>query len=317
MTPWVCEEMKTVQLKDKRLDDRLAEVLSALGGRPTASLPAALGGNAELAAAYRLFNNEKVDFEKVLSTAVLFRQTIQVRGRKAKVSCEKRGRRQPRQSRTANVEVRACQVTLRAPWRPDRRLPDVTVNVVLIREVDPPANDAPVQWLLLTSLPIDDVEQILQVIQYYSTRWMIEVFFRTLKSGCRVEERRFETLERMLPCLAVYMVVAWRTLFVCRLGRSFPDIDCEAVFEPAEWKSVYQMVHRQPPPKIPPTLSEMVRMVAQLGGYVNRKRADEPGPQTVGLGLQRMQDIAACWVIFGPEAEFLGPEAELEDAALV
>ena len=53
----------------------------------------------------------------------------------------------------------------------------------------------------------------------------------------------------------------------------------------------------------PPTLQEMVRLVAQLGGYVNRKRRDEPGPQTVWLGLQRVHDIANCWLIFGPEAK--------------
>lgn len=239
--------------------------------------------------------------ERVLAEDVLFTQTITVRGRKAKVSCEDRGRRQPRTSRTAKVEVRAARVTLRAPWRHDRKLQPVPVNVVLVTEVDPPANDVPVEWILLTSLPIDDVEQVRRVIQYYTVRWMIEVFFRTLKSGCRVEERRFEHVDRMLPCLAVYMIVTWRTLFVCRLGREFPDINCEAVFEPDEWKSVYRVVRKEWPPSTPPTLREMVRMVAQLGGYVNRRRADEPGPQTVWLGLQRTHDIATCWRIFGPE----------------
>ena len=100
----------------------------------------------------------------------------------------------------------------------------------------------------------------------------------------------------------MYLIVTWRTLYVCRLGREFPDMSCEAIFEPAEWKSVYQIVRREPPPKRPPTLSQMVRLVAQLGGYVNRKRKDPPGPQTVWLGLQRTHDIALCWQTFGPEA---------------
>ena len=132
---------------------------------------------------------------------------------------------------------------------------------------------------------------------------MIEVFFRVFKSGCRVEERRFEHVDRLLPCLAVYLIVTWRTLYVCRLGRSCPDISCEAVFEPAEWKAVYRVVRRETLPRTPPKLGEMVRMVAQLGGYVNRKRPDEPGPQTVWLGLQRMHDMALCWQLFGPGAE--------------
>ena len=100
-----------------------------------------------------------------------------------------------------------------------------------------------------------------------------------------------------------YLIVTWRTLFVCRLGRAFPDIDCEAIFEPAEWKSVYTIIHKKPPPARAPTLQAMVRMVAQLGGYVNRKRSDEPGPQTIWLGLQRTYDIANCWQTFGPGSD--------------
>jgi hypothetical protein len=242
----------------------------------------------------------------VLAAPVLFTKTIAVRGREPKTTCEDRGRRQPRRSRTAQVEVRAVAVTLRAPWRADRKLPAATVNVVMVREIDPPAADVPVEWILLTSLAIDTIENVARIIQYYCVRWMIEIVFRVLKSGCRVEERRFEHMDRLQRCLAVYLIVAWRTLYVCRLGRSVPEISCEAVFEPAEWKSVYQVVRKEPPPEAPPTLREMVRMVAQLGGYVNRKRDDEPGPQTVWLGLQRMYDMARCWQLFGPGSKSHG-----------
>jgi hypothetical protein len=226
------------------------------------------------------------------------------------VACEDRTRRQPRTTREAVVEVRAARVTLRAPERPAGQLPDVTVHAVLVREVDPPVDDVAVEWLLLTSLPIDTMDQVRVIVQYYCTRWMVEILFRVLKSGCRVEKRRFEHVDRLLPCLAVYLIVAWRTLYVCRLGRSCPEISCEAVFEPAEWKSVYQVVKRQPPPKPAPKLQEMVRLVAQLGGYVNRKRADEPGPRTVWLGLQRLHDITLCWQVFGPGAHERTPLRE-------
>jgi hypothetical protein len=248
-------------------------------------------------------SGEKLVREYILQQPVLFDKTIHVRGRKAKVACDTRGRRQPRQSREAKVVVRAARVTLRPPWRSDRKLPSVTLNVVLVSEVDPPAGDEPVEWLLLTSLPIDTVEQVQQIIQYYCVRWMIEIFFRVLKSGCQVEERLFEYMDRLLTCLAVYTIVAWRTLYVCRLGRSCPDISCEAVFEPAEWKSVWKVVHREDPPKQPPALGVFVRLVAQLGGYVNRKRAAPPGPQTIWIGLQRTHDFATCWLLFGPDAQ--------------
>lgn len=240
--------------------------------------------------------------QRVLATPILFENTIQIRERERKYNCEHRSRRQARGARPAEVEVRATRVTLQAPEMTKKSLPDIHVNVVMVHEPNPPEGEPPVEWILLTSMPIETLEQVRQVIQYYCVRWLVEVFYRTLKSGCRIEERRFEDVERFLPCLAIYLIVTWRTLYVCRLGREFPEISCEAVFEPAEWQSVYQVVNRRPPPAIAPKLAEMVKMVAQLGGYVNRKRPDPPGPQTIWLGLQRVHDIAHCWLLFGPGA---------------
>jgi hypothetical protein len=479
LAPWALDELQSVDLADKRLDKRVALILSALGDRPTASIPAACGGFAETTAAYRFFNNEKVipqrilqphydrtkqriaenrvvlmvqdtteidltrpqaqvvgagpmdassrrgmflhlmeaftddgtplgavwsdmwtrpdeevpvsqeDKQKqrkvtpieekesyrwleglrqaravaeesptttcvcvadseadiyeviaeprgtehpiqwlirasadrsllqtteaqeqaahlraaVMATPVLYTQQITVRGRTPKTGCETRGRRQPRTDRNTEVEVRATTVTLKPPRRPDRRLLPVTANVVLVRELNPPQGDQPVEWILVTTLPIGTVEDVRTIIQYYTVRWMIEVLFRILKSGCRVEERRFEHIDRLLPCLAIYVIAAWRTLMVCRMGRSCPDIDCEAIFEPAEWKAVYMVVKRRNPPKQPPRLVEMIRMIGQLGGWVNRpNRKDLPGVQTIWLGLQRMHDLASAWVAFGPGA---------------
>jgi len=241
--------------------------------------------------------------EEVMGRPVLFTNEISVRGREAKTSCETRARRTSRKSRTALVEVRAARITLHPPAQSDRPLPPVAVNVVLVREVEPPEGEEPVEWILLTTLPIDTVEQVRQIIQYYSVRWMIEVLFRTLKSGCRVEERLFEDIDRLLPCVAVYLIVAWRTLMLVRLGRSCPDMNCECVFEPSEWKSVWMVIHRKAPPRKPPKLVEMLRLIGQLGGYVNRpNRTDLPGPQTTWLGLQRMRDLAWAWDTFGPGA---------------
>lgn len=98
------------------------------------------------------------------------------------------------------------------------------------------------------------------------------------------------------------MIVAWRTLFVCRMGRSCPDLDCEAILEPSEWKAVWVAVHHQKPPRKAPRLGEMVHLIASLGGYVERKDS-EPGPQTVWIGLQRLYDLAWAWDSFGPEAK--------------
>ena len=159
------------------------------------------------------------------------------------------------------------------------------------------------EWILVTTLPIDTIEDVIAILRYYTVRWMIEIFFRVLKSGCRVEQRRFEHLDRELTFVAVSLIVAWRVLMICRLGRSCPDLDCEAVFEPSEWKAVYVAVHQRPAPEQPPPLGEMIRLIAQLGGYVNTPgRKDPPGPQTLWLGMQRMSDLAWAWNTFGPGA---------------
>jgi hypothetical protein len=100
--------------------------------------------------------------------------------------------------------------------------------------------------------------------------------------------------------------VAWRTLFVCRVGRGCPGADCEAVFEPSEWKAVWVAVHRRAPPEERPRLAEVVRLVARLGGFVERP-GSEPGPQAAWVGLQRMYDLAWAWDSFGPQAKIKRP----------
>jgi hypothetical protein len=236
----------------------------------------------------------------VRTTPCVAQNTLDVSARRPQIKIKDTKRQAAREARLAAVEIRAASVTLRPPPRPDRKLPAVTINVVLVEEVDPPAGETPIQWLLITTLPIGDVQQVLLIVQYYCIRWQIEVYFRTLKSGCRVESRYFERLGRLQNCLAVYSIVAWKILYLCRLSRECPDLDCEVVFEPAEWKAVYLAVGKRKLPKTPPSLNEMVRMIASLGGYVIRK-STQPGTQTLWIGLQRLHDLATAWNVFGPE----------------
>ena len=243
--------------------------------------------------------------EKLLSTArrakLLYRCSVDVSSRKQKTNAQMSVRKQSRDARIAEVEVRAAMVTLQPPPRPDRTLPPIEINVVLVEETNPPAGQPPIQWLLLTTLPIIDPEQVKQIIQYYCVRWQIEIYFRTLKSGCRIQERYFQRMDRLLNCLAVYSIVAWRILYLCRLGRDCPDIDCEVVFSPSEWRAVYMTVRHREPPQTPPTLNEVIRMVASLGGYVIRAKTN-PGTQTLWLGLQRLHDLSTAWNPFGPNS---------------
>ncbi|MDP6558431.1 MAG: IS4 family transposase [Pirellulaceae bacterium] len=237
--------------------------------------------------------------EEARCTPCLYSRTVNVSSRKAKIAGGKSKREQSRDARLAEVEVRATTVTLRPPHRHDRKLPEVTMNVVLVEEPNPPTGCEPIQWILVTTLPIDDLEQVKTIVQSYCIRWQIEIYFKTLKTGCRVEERQFENLERLMNCLAVYSIIAWRVMYLCRLGRECPDLDCEVVFAPSEWRSVYTMVKHQPPPPQPPRLNDIIRLIASLGGYVIRK-STHPGPQTLWIGLQRVHDLSTAWETFGP-----------------
>jgi len=241
-------------------------------------------------------------YSSVAATPLLETGELGVGKRRKQIKVEKRNRRENRDKRLATVEIRAATVTLKPPAHLENRFEPVNVNAVLINEPQPPEGQAPIQWLLLTSLPIDTIEQVKLVIHYYSIRWQIEIYFRTLKSGCRVEERYFERRQRFENCLAVYNIIAWKIMYLSALGRNCPELNCEVIFTPSEWQAVYVMIHRTVPPKEPPTLNSMTRMIASLGGYVIRK-STHPGVQTMWIGMQRTYDLANAWDIFGPNSE--------------
>lgn len=231
--------------------------------------------------------------------APLGKMTVWVSKREASTG-DDRKRRQARESRTAKVTVRAVRTLLNPPARPGKKLPPVYVSAILVREENPPPGEEPIEWLLLTSLPIDTFEACCTAVGYYCCRWEIEVYFRVLKSGCKIEELQFEHADRTQVCLAMYMIVAWRVLHVLMLGRKCPELSCEVVFSEAEWKSVYVIAKRTAVPTTPPTLEVMIPMIAEMGGYLNRKGDGPPGPQTTWIGMQRMRDFATAWTAFGP-----------------
>jgi hypothetical protein len=232
--------------------------------------------------------------ERVASTPVLAQRTLKIRRRDAQ-SHDDRRRKQAREARTAAVDIRAARVTLRGPARPGGKLPDVEVNAVLVLERDVPPGVEPVEWLLLTDLPIGTVEDVLSIIDYYTCRWQIEIYYRVLKSGCKVEESQLERAERFEPYLALCMIVAWRVMHVMMLGRDCPDLPCDVALDEDEWQAVYATVKRQPPPPGPPTMQTMARLIGSLGGWLGRKCDGEPGPKAMWVGMQRMTDLALGW----------------------
>jgi hypothetical protein len=238
-------------------------------------------------------------WDKVASTRVLRTMEVDVRQRPAHEAKDGK-RNQARTARTATVTIQAARVELRGPQRPGGRPESVQVNAVLVREQDPPEGEEPLEWLLLTSLPIKTIKDVCRVIEYYCCRWEIEIFFRVLKSGCKVESRQFQDADRYLPSVALYMVLAWRIMYVMMLSRECPDMSCADVFSEAEWKSVYVVVRKEAAPADPPCLQEMVSLIGRLGGHLGRTHDGPPGPKVMWIGMQRMADLAQAWCAFGP-----------------
>jgi hypothetical protein len=206
-------------------------------------------------------------------------------------------RRGSRPSRVARLEVRFAEVTLKAPHTKNT-LREVRVWAVLAKEVDSPGGVEPIEWMLLTTCKVSTAEEALQKVNWYGLRWGIEVYHRTLKSGCKIEERQLGQADRIEACLAVDMVVAWRVFYLTKLGREAPDVPCTVFFEEAEWKALCVYLSQNPvPPDQPPPLNEATRMVATLGGFLGRKGDGQPGTKSLWIGLQHLDDITSMWKI--------------------
>jgi hypothetical protein len=100
-----------------------------------------------------------------------------------------------------------------------------------------------------------------------------------------------ETEHRLLNAIAIYLIIAWRIHAVTMMGRTYPEVSCEVVFEPREWQTLYTMQFHSPPPPQPPPLRDMVRALAQLGGFLARRGDGEPGIKAIWQGDQRLHDF--------------------------
>lgn len=199
-----------------------------------------------------------------------------------------------RPARTVTQQVRVATVTLN-PAHPDHAtLPEITVTAVFAREQHPPRDQPPVEWMLLTTRTVTTLAQASVIIGWYRCRWEIEIFFRTLKTGCRVERLQLTDAERLKPAIALYLIITWRLLYLTKLARVCPEVPATVVLDDQEWRIAYSAAKRRPPPKQTPSLRDITRLIAQLGGFLGRKADGEPGPQTLWIGLQRLKDMVVA-----------------------
>ncbi len=202
-----------------------------------------------------------------------------------------------RPAREAELAMRFAALTMCAP-QDKPQLPPIAIWAVLAKEEHAPKGAEPIEWLLLTDMVVENFEQASEKVAWYTQRWGIEVFHRTLKSGCRIEDRRLGHGERLEACLAIDMVVAWRIYHLAKLGREVPELPCDVYFEEAEWKALVAYHTKNPvPPEQPPSLREAIRMVAKIGGFLGRKSDGEPGTQTLWRGLQHLDLMTEVWCV--------------------
>ena len=205
----------------------------------------------------------------------------------------------------ATLTVRHASLTFPAPSnrRPTATKEEITLNVISAREDNPPAGETPINWLLLTTLEVNDFSEAVLCILWYTYRWLIERYHYVLKSGCRIEHLQLETAERIKKALATYAIVAWRLLWLTYQARQNPELPCDTILETHEWQSLYCHFHHVPlPSSQPPSLKQAVIWIAQLGGFLARKHDGFPGVKTLWRGLPRLHDIASTWKLLHPSS---------------
>jgi Transposase Tn5 dimerisation domain/Transposase DNA-binding len=215
-----------------------------------------------------------------------------------------------RPARQATVALRFCSVTLKPPKRPHpHRLPAVTLTAILIREEHPPAAvGEPIEWLLLTNTIVSTFADAVRVVGWYCCRWQIEVYHKILKSGCRVEDSRLQTADRLQNYITLMTIIAWRLHWLTYLNRTDPDQPCTIVLTTTEWQALYLYIYKTTafPQKLP-TVHQVIHWMAQLGGFLGRASDGEPGITVIWRGWQRLQDIAATWcLIVNEEPKLVG-----------
>src|SRR2546427_2064453 len=180
-----------------------------------------------------------------------------------------------RKARDTTLDVRFAQVELKPPKRLKSSGP-IPAWAVYVREQSEHAVD-PIEWMLLTTVEVATFQHAHQRVQWYAKRWGIEVYHRTLKSGCRIQDRQLGTADGLAACLGVDMVVAWRVYHLVMLGRETPDLPCIVFFTNEEWKALCcYATKNKVPPEEPPTLGQAMRMVGIIGGDFGRKSDGHP-----------------------------------------
>lgn len=188
------------------------------------------------------------------------------------------------------LQLRYSQMTVHPPIGKHKKYPPLSLTVIHAWEQGKPKGRKPICWKLLTDLPVDSLESAIEKVDWYSQRWKIETFHKVLKSGCRVEDAKLRTAQRLTNLIAVFCIIAWRVFWLTMVNRTNPHSSADAVFTETEIAILNHLADEsdQPPPK---NVAHYLIVVAKLGGYLNRKNDGPPGNTVIWRGLSRLTDI--------------------------
>lgn len=211
--------------------------------------------------------------------------------------------------RLSTLEIRYSKITFKPPQRypgaKGKQLPNVTLRAVWLYEINAPSDIEPVEWMLLTNMPIDSIEDAIKMGKWYRLRWQIECYHRILKSGCKVEECRLETYKRLKKYVRLKSIIAFRLFWLTLINRVQPEASSSEILEEHEWKAMCcHITKRSSAPLKPPTIREAVRMIAKLGGFLGRKNDGEPGMTYIWRGWEKLALIAEFWLSIHSEATY-------------
>lgn len=185
--------------------------------------------------------------------------------------------------------------------RRTEKLPNLKLQAIYVIERKPSPEESPLEWMLLTNLPIDHYKDPVEKINWYCLRWKIEIFHKILKSGLYVEKCRLGTAQRLIRYLTIMSIIAWRLFFITLLARTDPKLPCTVLLSDEEWKVLYMKNHQtQSYPSTPPPVKDVILWIVQLGGFLARKGDKSPGTITLWRGWKRLTDLSEGWNLASP-----------------
>lgn len=194
-----------------------------------------------------------------------------------------------REARTARLEFAATSALVEPPTYGQGSL---SINLVHVREVDAPNSEEPIEWFLMTSEPVDTVEQVAQVVQAYRTRWLIEEFFKALKTGCAMEDRELESLHTLTNVLALCIPIAYQLLAVRHLARTRPAAPATDVLSSTQIAILQAKTKLGPNP----TAFQAIEAIAYLGSHFEPFSKKVPGWRVLSRGMQRLYALEEGWL---------------------